>query len=72
MLYEYKCGSCKTTWEVKRPLAEWDKTSQCQCGSEGRRILSALPSYFNRTHPDIKQDIHELVAGEPPSNITEL
>lgn len=34
-------------------------------------MLSVLPSYYVKTHPDIKQDIHELIAGEPASNITE-
>lgn len=42
------------------------------CGEVGKRMLSALPSFFRKTHPDVKQDMHEMIAGEPASNFTEV
>jgi len=64
MIYEYKC-KCGNQWSETRKMEDRNEPSQCNCGKMGRRVLSALPSYYNRTHPDIKQDIHELVAGVP-------
>ncbi len=37
---------------------------------KGTRLVSTVPWWFNKTHPDIKQDMHELVAGVP-GNIEE-
>lgn len=71
MIYEYRCG-CGNSWDDVRTVAERHNPSYCKCGKEGTRIISAVPSFFRKTHPDIKQDIHELVAGEPASNFTEL
>jgi len=73
MIYEFKCNDCKATWSVTRKLDEWDHPSFCpKCTGEGKRVLSALPWFFNKTHPDVKQDMHELVAGEPASNFSEV
>lgn len=73
MIYEYKCNTCEIAWDVQRPLKNYDLSSPCpSCNKEGMRLLSVLPMHFRKTHPDIKQDIHELIAGEPASNYTEL
>ena len=73
MIYEYRCTKCAIIWEKKCSLENRNKPSKCTlCGKAGKRMLSAIPSYFNRTHPDIKQDISELVAGIPASNLTEV
>lgn len=71
MIYEYRCG-CGSKWEESRKLSEYSQPAACDCGEVGERVLSSLPSSFRRTHPDVKQDIHELVAGVPASNYTEL
>lgn len=71
MIYAYKC-KCGNKWEVKRKLCDYSLPATCDCGEVGIRVLSVLPSSSRRTHPDIKQDIHELVAGVPASNYTEF
>ncbi len=71
MIYEYQC-ECGNKWEDIRKLSERDIPSYCNCGEEGIRLISVVPFFFKKTHPDVKQDIHELIAGEPASNITEL
>jgi putative FmdB family regulatory protein len=71
MIYEYRCG-CGNKWEEVRKLSDYSQPAFCECGEVGKRVLSALPSSSRRTHPDVKQDIHELVAGVPASNYTEI
>lgn len=70
MIYTYKC-ECSNRWEEHKKLCDSSQPSFCECEKEGAKVLFATPSFFHRTHPDIKQDIHELIAGEP-ANISEL
>ena len=70
MIYEYQC-SCGNKWERLCSLKDKETPSYCQCGKEGERLISAVPFFFRRTHPDVKQDMHELVAGES-GNYTEI
>lgn len=71
MIYEYSC-SCGKTWTKHRPVKDRNKPTVCECGGTGKRLISAVPWYFNKTHPDVKQDMHEMIAGEPPSNLMEI
>ena len=70
MIYEYSCD-CGNRWEESLKLKDRFSPVFCECGKRGTRLLSAVPSFFRKTHPDVKQDMHELVAGVP-GNITEL
>jgi len=73
MIYEYQCSSCERVWELFRSIEDRDYPTRCnKCGGDGKKILSANPSWFNRTHPDVKQPMEELVAGIPASNYTEV
>jgi len=72
MFYEYKCDQCEDVQELMRSVADRNAPVHCKCGSPARKIPSAFNWYFHRTHPDVKQDMHELVAGVPPSNFTEV
>jgi hypothetical protein len=71
MIYAYKC-ECGNQWEDHKKLCDFSQPSYCKCGEEGAKVLFATPSFFRKTHPDIKQDMHELIAGEPASNFTEI
>lgn len=67
IMREYGCD-CGNKWDG------WDTTDPvcCECGKEGVRLLSS-PAFFHRkSHPDVHQDMHELIAGEPASNLTEI
>ena len=70
MIYEYGC-KCGTEWIETRKLRDFAAPAYCKCGKEGSRIYSAIPSFSRKTHPDVKQDMHELVAGVP-GNTTEI
>ena len=72
MIYEYQCQRCDRVWELFRPMSRRDHRTACTCGGAGKPILSSVPSWFNRTHPDVKQPMDELVAGVPASNFTEV
>lgn len=72
MIYEYQCYVCQINWTRHCSVEDRNKPEPCpECGEPGIRIVSAIPSYFHYTHPDVKQDMHELVAGEPPGNLLE-
>ncbi len=70
MIYEYGC-ECGAEWDETRKLRDVSAPAYCKCGKKGTRIISAVPSFTRRTHPDVKQDMHELVAGIP-GNYTEI
>jgi len=73
MIYEYKCGSCGDLFEDFRTVDERELPIKCACGGNGKIQVSRHTSwYFHRTHPDVHQDMHEIVAGEPPANFTEI
>jgi len=72
MIYEYKCDGCSNLWVRECALAERNNPEKCSCGGVGRRLISSVPFRHNRTHPDVKQPMEELVAGIPGSNMTEL
>lgn len=43
--YEYFCSKCKTTFEIKRPFSESNKTAMCQnCHLEAKRVISGFAS----------------------------
>lgn len=73
MLYEYSCTVCDINWEKVSSVKDRNNPSLCpSCNTPGKRWLSAVPFHFSKTHPDVKQDMHELVAGVPASNLTEF
>jgi putative FmdB family regulatory protein len=40
-LYEYRCMSCRTLFEERRPVARCNEPATCpQCGMPGRRVYS--------------------------------
>ena len=42
-IYEYRCGSCGTEFELRRPMSEASEAAPCpKCGGAG----SKLPSVF--------------------------
>lgn len=69
IMYEFKCV-CGNQWD------EWKNNSSdpaiCKCGEAGVRLLSSPSIIQRKTHPDVHQDMHELIAGEPASNLTEI
>lgn len=73
MLYEYKCISCDHIWTKYRPVKDRHKKTRCSlCKEKGKLAVSRFDWYFHRTHPDVKQDIGEMIAGESASNFTEV
>jgi putative FmdB family regulatory protein len=43
--YEYWCPNCQKEFEVRRPVAEFDKPASCpDCGTEGQRLMSTFAS----------------------------
>lgn len=44
-LYEYECNSCGNKFEKTLPVALYQSTQHCMCGSDARKLLSA-PSVF--------------------------
>ncbi|MCD6568453.1 MAG: zinc ribbon domain-containing protein [Dehalococcoidia bacterium] len=43
--YEFWCPSCKKAFEVKRPLADFDKPASCpDCGMQGEKLISNFAS----------------------------
>ena len=73
MIYEYKCTSCENIWDKWRSIKDRNKKTRCPlCKEEGKLAVSGFDWYFHRTHPDVKQDMGELVAGIPASNFTEI
>ncbi len=43
--YEFWCPKCKKEFEVKRPMADFDKPASCpDCGAEGERLMSNFAS----------------------------
>ncbi len=70
MIYEYGC-ECGAKWDETRKMCDVHAPAHCECGKKGTRIFSAIPSFTRKTHPDVKQDMHELVAGIP-GNYTEI
>jgi putative FmdB family regulatory protein len=44
-LYEYHCPSCKTTFEVLRPMSNASSTAACPSGHKGAsRVISLVAS----------------------------
>ena len=73
MIYEYKCDECDDVFEAFRAVRERKFPIKCDCGGDGEIQVSRHTSwYFHRTHPDVKQDMHEMVAGVPPANFSEI
>ena len=69
IVYEYGCV-CGNKWD------EWQKNYSdpvyCECGEKGVRLISSPAIIQRKTHPDVHQDMHELIAGVPASNFTEI
>jgi putative FmdB family regulatory protein len=43
--YEFWCPKCKKVFEVKRPLADFDKPSYCpDCNTPGEKLISNFAS----------------------------
>ena len=44
-IYEYRCGSCGTEFEARRPMSEAADPAPCpKCGSKGARLPSIFAS----------------------------
>ncbi|MEJ5255628.1 MAG: zinc ribbon domain-containing protein [Acidimicrobiales bacterium] len=44
-VYEYRCATCATTFEQRRPMSESDHPATCPAGHDGaRRVLSVFAS----------------------------
>ncbi|MBC8364932.1 MAG: zinc ribbon domain-containing protein [Actinobacteria bacterium] len=42
-LYDYRCATCDSTFEVRRPMSESGEPTTCPAGHEGaRRLLSVF------------------------------
>ncbi|MCS5678332.1 MAG: zinc ribbon domain-containing protein, partial [Acidimicrobiales bacterium] len=42
-LYDYRCGTCDTVFEVRRPMSESGDSAACPAGHQGaRRLLSVF------------------------------
>ena len=41
-IYEYRCKSCDTTFELRRPASESQAPATCPDGHEARRVLSVF------------------------------
>ena len=56
--YEYWCPKCQKEFEVRRPVADFDKPASCPaCGTEGQRLMSTFAS---------KIDFSLQVPAKPP------
>ncbi|MCK4580318.1 MAG: zinc ribbon domain-containing protein, partial [Dehalococcoidia bacterium] len=43
--YEFWCPKCKKVFEVKRPIADFDKLADCpDCNTGGQRLVSNFAS----------------------------
>ena len=43
--YEFWCAKCGKEFEVKRPMADFDKPASCpDCGSSGEKLVSLFAS----------------------------
>jgi len=43
-VYEYRCRSCDTTFEARRPMSQSSATATCPEGHEAGRVLSVFAS----------------------------
>jgi putative FmdB family regulatory protein len=43
-VYEYRCRTCDTTFEVRRPMSESSAAVECPEGHEALRVLSVFAS----------------------------
>ena len=44
-VYEYRCGSCGTEFEVRRPMSEVGDPAPCpKCGGKGAKLPSVFAS----------------------------
>ncbi len=44
-IYEYRCGSCGTEFEARRPMSEASEPAPCpKCGGKGARLPSVFAS----------------------------
>ena len=56
-IYEYNCGKCQNTYEAIRPISKMDEPTSCpDCGSEGKRQLSAFAFKDGKYGHFIKSD----------------
>jgi putative FmdB family regulatory protein len=43
--YEFWCPKCEKEFEVKRPMADFDKPAFCpDCGTQGEKLVSTFAS----------------------------
>ena len=43
--YEYWCPKCQKEFELRRPMADFDKPASCpDCGTKGERLMSTFAS----------------------------
>jgi putative FmdB family regulatory protein len=43
--YEFWCPNCRKVFEVKRPIADFDKPASCpDCSKNGQRLVSNFAS----------------------------
>jgi len=48
--YEYWCPKCQKEFELRRPVADFDKPASCpDCGAEGERLMSTFASKIDYT-----------------------
>jgi putative FmdB family regulatory protein len=48
--YEYWCPKCQKEFEVRRPIADFDKPASCpDCGTKGERLMSTFASKIDYT-----------------------
>ena len=46
MIYQFKCRTCNTTFEVDQPIHQEHKADCPLCGGPGQRIYSPLAHYW--------------------------
>ena len=48
--YEFWCPKCEKEFEVKRPIADFDKPAPCpDCGTKGEKLISTFASKIGYT-----------------------
>ena len=50
MIFEYGCFACNATFEVDRPMSEYNKKTKCKCGASAHRLLSAVGKPITHAH----------------------
>ena len=60
-IYEYYCSSCKSKFELLRPLSHAEQGASCpQCHAEARRVFSPFIAF--RRFAKVEEG-HEPIAG---------